>query len=407
MNRQDMQEQIELYVPSLAEEQKERWKNVEKMRQAFVRDYSPAKIKAMRLDDYVIGKGAENPSFCYRIERETDDLGRILGATAFKFGVYYGKTRSDPIMQYRFRDKWGNNAEDAFTAVKEEILALLQSAASKDIHALNQNRLSPMFKGKILFVYHPDEYMPIYSQEHLNFFIAELNLHANPNSGVEMQRALMAYRATWPMLMEHSAVLFMHFLYQIFPQVKLPSAPATETPALPLLDQAIAGAEFIEQMPPVSVSQGKRTTTTPKIDYIEQQKQRKRIGNRGEAIVLGMEEKRLQNEGKPDLAKKIQHVSDNSDRDGYDILSFEVDGRARHIEVKATTAGNLDRGFYISANELEKAKTLGNYYIYFVFSAMSKNPKVLLIKEPNLQSAYYNMEPVSYHVTIKSHAGTE
>ena len=396
MNRQEMEEQIQLYVPVLAVEEKDRWKYAEKLRTEFVRDYSLAKIAAMQLDDYVIGKGSKNRSFCYRLEREMDDLGRILGATAIKFGVYYSKDAS----QYEFGKKWGHNLGDAFSSLKEEITALLHSASRRDVESLNRNRLSPMLKGKILFVFHPDEYAPIYSKEHLYFFVSELNLHADPRSSVEMQHALMEYRATWPILMEHSAVLFMHFLYQIFPQVKLPSAPATATPALPLLDQAIAGAEFIEQMPAVSVSQGKRTTAIPKIDYIEQQKQRKRIGNRGEAIVLSMEEKRLRDAGKPGLAKNIQHISDKSDRDGYDILSFDIDGSPRHIEVKATSAGNLERGFYISANEMEKAKELGNYYIYFVFSATSKNPKVLPIKEPDLRGAHYNMEPVSYHVTI-------
>lgn len=398
MNRQSMEEQILMHVPRLAEEEKDRWKNAEKIRGDFVRDFSPAKISAMQLDDFVIGKGAENRSLCYRLEREMDDLGRILGATAFKFGVYYDKVNKE----YKFSKKWGSSAQQAFLSVKAEILALIQAASRKDVATLDQNRISTMFKGKLLFIYYHEEYAPIYSQEHLNYFVSELNLHANPQSSVDMQRALMAYRDTWPSLMEHSAVLYMHFLYQIFPYVKTPSTPVKETPSLPLLDLAVEGAKFIDEMPPLSLSKVKKGSTAPKIDYIEQQKQRNRIGNRGEAIVLSMEEKRLKDEGKPDLAKNIQHVSDKSDRDGYDILSFEKDGSPRHIEVKATSAGNLDRGFYISANELEKAKTLGNYYIYFVFSAMSKNPKVLPIKEPDLKGAYYNMEPVSYHVTINS-----
>ena len=404
MNRQDMQEQIELYVPSLAEEQKERWKNAEKLRLDFVRDFSPAKIQSMQLDDFVIGKGSNNRSFCYRLERETDDLGRILGANAFKFGVYYGSTKTDSTVKYRFANKWGTTIEEAFLSVKKEILNLLQSAERKDIDELNNNRLSPMVKGKLLFIYYPDKYAPIYSRDHLEFFTAELNLHANPKSSVEMQRALMEYRATWPMLMEYSVVLFMHFLYQIFPQVKKPSSPAAhEATSLPLLDQAIAGARFIDQMPPVTTPKTKmseKEETAPKIDYIERQKQRKRIGNRGEAIVKSMEEKRLRDEGRPDLAQKIKHISDKSDKEGYDILSFDADGTSRHIEVKATSASNLDRGFYISSNELGKSKSLPNYHIYFVFSAMSKNPRILPVPQPNLESSQYNLDPVAYHVTV-------
>jgi hypothetical protein len=403
MNREDMEELIRLHVPRLANEEKDRWRNAEQLRSDFVRDYSPAKISAMQLDDFVIGKGPQNRSFCYRLERETDDLGRILGATAFKFGVYYGKTTSSPSMEYRFTRRWGHNPEESLSTVKAEILALLQAALQRDLGALNQNRLSPMFKGKLLFIYHPDEYAPIYSLEHLNYFVGELNLHANPKSGIEMQRALMSYRETWPVLMKHSAILFMHFLYQVFPQAKHPSVFAEERPSLPLLDQAIEGASFIDQMPAFSLPKEKSTASASKIDYLEQQKKQKRIGNRGEAIVLNMEQKRLENEGRPDLVQKIQHVSENSDREGYDILSFDSDGCPRYIEVKATSATSLERGFYISGNELEKSTSLPNYYIYIVFAATSKTPKILPIKEPRLYDAVYKLEPVVYHVAINPH----
>lgn len=163
--------------------------------------------------------------------------------------------------------------------------------------------------------------------------------------------------------------------------------------------------ENIEKMGAPAGQRADSPRESQRDDFVEQQKQRKRIGNRGEAIVLSMEHKRLQDAGRPDLAEKIQHTSDKSDGDGYDILSFEIDDSSRHIEVKATSAGNLERGFYISANELEKAKALDNYYIYFVFSAMTKNPKILPIKEPDLHGVDYNMEPVSYHVTLNSQAG--
>ena len=85
----------------------------------------------MKLDDFVIGKGSRNRSFWYRLEREMDNLGRILGATAFKFGVYYGKRGKDPSLRYRFSPKWGNRAEEAFSSVKADIVALLHSATIK------------------------------------------------------------------------------------------------------------------------------------------------------------------------------------------------------------------------------------------------------------------------------------
>ena len=54
--------------------------------------------------------------------------------------------------------------------------------------------------------------------------------------------------------------------------------------------------------------------------------------------------------------------SEVDDSLGYDILSYEEDGTPRYIEVK-TTEHRSDNGelyFFISQNELEKAKTLKN-----------------------------------------------
>jgi hypothetical protein len=86
MNRLEMEEQIKKNVPILVKLYKKDLKRAEKLRADFVTDYPIARINTLTLDEYVIGKGAYNRSFCYRIERDMDSLGRILGANAFKFG---------------------------------------------------------------------------------------------------------------------------------------------------------------------------------------------------------------------------------------------------------------------------------------------------------------------------------
>lgn len=93
MNRLDMSQEIAKRVPLLSKRDKDEWKNAEKIRREFVFDYPVSQIRSMTLDEYVIGKGRNNRSFCYRLEREMDSLGRILGATASKFGIYYGRTK--------------------------------------------------------------------------------------------------------------------------------------------------------------------------------------------------------------------------------------------------------------------------------------------------------------------------
>jgi hypothetical protein len=47
------------------------------------------------------------------VESGTKAWANIQGPTSFKFGIYFGKTRSDPTRKYRFADKFGTTEKDA------------------------------------------------------------------------------------------------------------------------------------------------------------------------------------------------------------------------------------------------------------------------------------------------------
>ncbi len=403
MNRLEMKEYIAEQLPDLIFRYKDELKGAEKLRREFVRDYPLSKIRAMKLDEYVIGKGSSNRSFCYRLEREMDSLGRILGATAFKFGVYFGKIRNDPREKYRFSHIWGNNVENAFASVKDALVALYQAGYEGDTTAIVKNRLSPLFKGKILYVYFPNKFIPIYSERHLEYFLARLNISGKFKNGIEMQDALMKYRRDWPELSSQPILLYMRLLYEKFSSPENPRAQKAEDATLPLLDFAVSGAEFIAQIPVSTKSVSSAVRKAAKVDYERKQKQQKRIGDRGEYVVVELEKRRLIQAGKPELAKNIKHISQETDSAGYDILSFDDDGTARHIEVKATSANNLDKGFYLSDNEVECAKTLPNYYIYFVFSALTTAPRVFPMKHPRLDNGDFHLQPITYHATMMNY----
>lgn len=406
MNRIEMATYISERVPILEKRDEAKWKEVERLRKHFVTDYPITKIGHLSLDEYVIGKGSTNQSFCYRLERELDSLGRILGATAYKFGVYYGKTKGDATMKYRFAQHWGGDKNEAFRAVKQSIVSLLQSAARWDMAAIRKNRISPMFKGKLLFIYQPEKFAPIYAKPHLEHFLAHLNIGGTFESEADMQRALMNYRAKWRELKKHHACLYMRFLYDLFgyPQYSASSSGVASSVRVPLLSDAINRAAFIDVMPTISGTSTQRTGTGSR-DYTTQQKKLKRIGDRGEAIVLAMEKQRLTEAERNDLAKKVVHMADLDDSAGFDILSFDEDGTERPIEVKATSGKTLDNGFYITANEVEQASKLKNYHIYFVFSAMSKRPQVLSVRKPLLNGGDFDLTAIAYHVTLKAREG--
>ena len=80
------------------------------------------------------------------------------------------------------------------------------------------------------------------------------------------------------------------------------------------------------------------------------------LGRAGEERVLAYERSVLRSAGRDDLARKVRWVSEE-DRDGagYDIASFELDGRSRLIEVK-TTNGWDRTPFHITRNELAVAE---------------------------------------------------
>ena len=53
---------------------------------------------------------------------------------------------------------------------------LLKSGENHDYEAIIKNPLNALFKGKILAVYYPDDYLNIFSKEHLDYYLRSLDL---------------------------------------------------------------------------------------------------------------------------------------------------------------------------------------------------------------------------------------
>jgi hypothetical protein len=93
-----------------------------------------------------------------------------------------------------------------------------------------------------------------------------------------------------------------------------------------------------------------------KRDYLAREARNQSLGLAGEEFVLQFEHWRLRQLGKPKLAERVEHISKTvGDGLGYDVLSFEVSGRERFIEVK-TTAFGKDTPFFVSRGELRLSR---------------------------------------------------
>lgn len=164
------------------------------------------------------------------------------------------------------------------------------------------------------------------------------------------------------------------------------------------------------------VAKGERTKkyrelTQPlmtKYDYVEKAEVNAVTGLNGERLALQYELKRIENlihEHKmpPDYLEKVQHISQQTDSAGYDILSYDVDENKNihqiYIEVKTTT-NKKDTYFFVSNNELNKSKQYKeNYYVFRIYDSSSNNPKYYLANG-ELEKNFY-LDPVTYKCLYK------
>ena len=115
------------------------------------------------------------------------------------------------------------------------------------------------------------------------------------------------------------------------------------------------------------------------IDYLLQEARNRSLGDAGEALVMDYERRRLEVAGKDHLARGIEQVSKTiGDQAGFDIRSYESDGRDRLIEVKTTRYGR-HTPFYISAGELRFSnRRADSYHLYRLFG-LRKMPKLFTL----------------------------
>ena len=399
MNYTELQDAIARY--SVEDSLKER-KPLYAVRNKFVKDFSKARIERMSIGDYVIGNSRKD-TFCYIIERDLDKLGTILGSFASpKFGVYNSKKDG----KYNFLPKYGKTAKEAFATIRDAILDLLDAGEQGDMDALESNILSPMFKGKILSVYFPDDYLNIFADEHLTHYLKVFNLDTEDlirQDPLYKREALLDFKNSIPEMRSWSPDIFGKFLYMNFPP-KAKDEKHTrddEDDEFPTTDSY----SYVDlDIDPTSKSASfKNKGIAPKVNYEREARKYRKYGDRGEKIVMMAEIDRVMEElslSRKKAEKKVVQMSMKSDSYGYDILSVNPDGSPRYIEVKATTGKVGDVEFYYTENELEKSKDYGkDYFIYIVFEIKSKNPKIWVIQNPFLADEV-KMKPVQYKVSI-------
>lgn len=147
-------------------------------------------------------------------------------------------------------------------------------------------------------------------------------------------------------------------------------------------------------------SVAKRLRLPRKLDYAAREELNRKLGHGGESWTVGYETTRLTDERRPDLAAKIDWISDRlGDGSGYDILSYETSEVARFIEVKTTNGGSMTP-FIVTKNELEfSEETEDAFCLYRVFEFASA-PRLFILR--GALSSNLELEALDFRARLKS-----
>jgi hypothetical protein len=125
-----------------------------------------------------------------------------------------------------------------------------------------------------------------------------------------------------------------------------------------------------------------RARIARKLDVAARDAANRRLGQEGEAFMFERERTELRLNGRPDLAERVRWAArDEGDGLGFDILSFEPDGRERLIEVK-TTNGWERTPFHITRNELEVAEDRRESWVLARLYNFAREPKGFELRPP-------------------------
>ena len=131
-----------------------------------------------------------------------------------------------------------------------------------------------------------------------------------------------------------------------------------------------------------------------KFDVAARDARNRALGKAGEEAVFAEEQRQLRAAGREDLARRTRWTSqEDGDGYGYDIASFEPDGREKLIEVK-TTNGWERTPFHLSANELAVADARREAWQLVRVWDFARQPSAFVLRPP--MQAHVTLTPTSF-----------
>ena len=145
-------------------------------RNDLVKRFPVADWPLLPLERYALGTPTYKESFCYHMEYASYELGSIAGGSAEKHLIYWnGKTAG-----WKFESRY-TSVELAWNAVRAgfvEALRLGSEGKFESIDAIPALGAARVLRAKFISLYFPDEILPVFSREHLLYYLDSLGVKA-------------------------------------------------------------------------------------------------------------------------------------------------------------------------------------------------------------------------------------
>jgi len=179
-------------------------------RAGFIERFPHDCLATLKLEDYALGQPGFDDGFSKWVEYNTDDLGSFKGGSAGKHLIF---KRADG--RWRFDKKYAS-VEDAWLDVRAGFERLIELGAEgrwdeiDDIEALYGGK---SLRGKVAFLYYPDQLLPIYAGKHLDYWMKVLRVEADGDGVVGKNRRLFEAITEMPEFASWQPLEIMYFLY--------------------------------------------------------------------------------------------------------------------------------------------------------------------------------------------------
>jgi 5-methylcytosine-specific restriction protein B len=182
----------------------------EAMRQAFVERFPLESWETLPVETYALGNQTEGGTVGWWLEFHTNIIGSIKGGTATKHLIWL-----DASGVWRYPKQY-SSVEEAWQAVRSGFVESFRLAADgkfDEIAGVTALSGATAVRLKALYMYFPDQFLPVSSKEHMNHFLRAVGEPDSDWSAITANRRLMEALRRQPGLLDFTNQELGFFLY--------------------------------------------------------------------------------------------------------------------------------------------------------------------------------------------------